>query len=136
MPEGKARVSPCSSSRVICVISISFGKFHLRLHRFNEPAIGPVRLDHFLVGAALHHFTTFQDDNFIGIADRAEAVSHNQAGDAAPAQAVIHVFFAVGIERTGGFIENENARVVDQRAGDLQALPLARRSGSARPPPP
>src|ERR1039458_6500827 len=77
------------------------------------------------MGTALHHFAALQNNNLIGITDGTETMSHNQARIAAAAKAVINMFFAVGIKRTGGFVENENARVVDKRAGDLQALPLA-----------
>ena len=42
-----------------------------------------------------------------------------------PLQSVDHQFFRLGVERGGGFIENKDRRVADDRAGDADALPLA-----------
>ena len=69
----------------------------------------------------------FDDQNLIGAADGREAVGNDEG------RAPLHQLtepgldhgFGLGVERTGGLIENENARLGQQSAGDREPLALA-----------
>ena len=57
--------------------------------------------------------------------DGAQAVGDDEAGAATAAQAVVDAHFGDGVQGAGGFVQNQHRRVVHQRPGDLQPLPLA-----------
>src|SRR6266478_8543133 len=81
----------------------------------------------FVVGALLRDTAILQDDDLVGIADGAQAVSNGDHG------APLHEAFEclhqqplrLGIERRSGLVEDEDGRVADDRARDADALPLA-----------
>ena len=77
-----------------------------------------------LVRAALHDLAALQHDDLVAVANGAEPVGDDQAGAAAAAQVVVDRLFGRRIERAGGFVEDENRGIVDERARDLEALPL------------
>src|SRR5579883_2009265 len=74
--------------------------------------------------AALHDASAAQDDDLVTVADRAEPVGDDQAGAAAPAEVVVDDPFRLGVQRTGGLVEDYQAGVADQGPGDLEALAL------------
>src|SRR5467141_1973904 len=81
----------------------------------------------FVVGALLRDTTILQDDDLVGIADGAQAVSNGD--DGAPLHEAFerlhHQPLRLGIERRSGLVEDEDGRVADDRARDADALPLA-----------
>src|ERR1700682_5953409 len=83
--------------------------------------------EQFVVGALLRDAAIFQDDDLVGIADGAQAVSNG--ADGAPLheafECLHHQPLRLGIERRGGLVEDEDGRVADDRARDADALPLA-----------
>src|SRR5262252_7486387 len=78
-----------------------------------------------LVRTTFDSLTVVQHDDLVAIADGAKTMRHNEAGTAAALQIVLDGLFRRRIERTGGFVEHEQARIADEGAGDLQPLALA-----------
>ena len=60
----------------------------------------------------------------VAVADGAQAVGDDQARASPTAEVVVDDRLGLGVERAGGLVEHQQARVADQRAGDLQPLPL------------
>src|SRR5208337_3004551 len=79
--------------------------------------------------AALDDKPLLHHKNLIGAADGGEAVRDDKGG--APAhqlcKAALDHGLRLGIERAGGLVENEDARLCQESARDGQALPLAAR---------
>ena len=75
----------------------------------------------------LHHQDT------VGPAHRGQAMRHHQRGAAARGgrQGLLHRLFALGIERAGRLIEQQDGRVAQDGAGDGDALALAAGEGDA-----
>ena len=65
--------------------------------------------------------------NIVRAADRGKAMGDHENG--APYHQVrerlLHEFFGFGVEFRGGLIENQDWRILQQGAGDGDALPLA-----------
>lgn len=83
--------------------------------------------DQLFVTAGLHDLAVFYDDNLVGFQNRAEPVGENEGGPIfhQAFHGVLDEAFAFGVERAGGFVEDEETRVFQDRAGDGDALPLA-----------
>lgn len=83
------------------------------------------RLGHeFFVAASLDDLAVLHDDDLIAVADGGQPVGYDHAGTA-PAFDIVHdLFFHKGIQGAGGLVHDQNRRVGDQRAGDLQTLAL------------
>ena len=71
--------------------------------------------------AALEH------DQPVGLAQRAQAVGDGDRRAALDQVVERHLNLALGfgVDRRGGFVEDQNARIDQQCAGDRDALPLA-----------
>lgn len=86
-----------------------------------------VLLQELFVTPLLHDLSLFDDDNTVGPSHCTEAVDDDE--DGVPLRDSGHVVlddaFRFVVQRTGGFVEDENARVGDQRAGDGDTLALA-----------
>lgn len=67
-----------------------------------------------------------EDEDFVSVDDGGEAVCNDDAR--APLhqsfERLLNEAFGFGIERGGGFVENENAGIFKDDAGDGDALPL------------
>ena len=79
------------------------------------------------MGAALDDAAGFDDEDLIGAADGGEAVGDDEGGAAAHQvrKAFLNEGFGFGVEAGGGFVENQDARVGQDGAGDGDALRLA-----------
>src|SRR5690606_20714433 len=97
----------------------------LRLVGPDEPGIGPVFLHHLVMGAPLHDLAALHDDDLVGVPDGAEAVGHDNARTAPAPQVPVDFHLGAGVQGAGGFVEDEEAGVIHQGTGDLQALALA-----------
>jgi hypothetical protein len=88
------------------------------------------------VRAALHHPALLQHEDLVGRADGAEAVRDDErrAPAAQPRERLLDERLALRVERAGGLVEDEDARVGQQRAGDGDALPLPAESRTPRSP--
>lgn len=76
--------------------------------------------------AALDDVTVVQDEDLVGVGDRAEPVGDDQ--DGAPArqlgQPVLHGGLRFGVGESGGLVEDQDRGVGEQRAGDAHPLRL------------
>lgn len=81
-----------------------------------------------LVDLAVGH-----DDDAVGCADSAEPVGNDQHGaaSAGPVQGLLHHPFRLGVQRTGGLVQDQHRGLLDEGTGDGQALLLATRQGCA-----
>ena len=76
------------------------------------------------VGAALGDLAIPQDDDFVGVHHGGEAMGDHQGGALAgeAAQSGLDVLLRAGVQRGGGFIQNKDAWVLQDRAGDGDPL--------------
>ena len=76
--------------------------------------------------ARLDNLAMVDDDNLVGIPDRTQAVGDDDDGLATVERVkVLHDGpLIVGIERVGGFVEEDVARILVHRTGDEDALTL------------
>ena len=68
-----------------------------------------------------------QDRDAVGVADGGETVRDDQRGASLrePQQRFLHEAFGFGVQRGGRFVEDDEPRVADHRAGDSEALALS-----------
>ena len=80
-----------------------------------------------VVVAALDDEAAFDDEDLVGAADGGEAVGDDEGGaaDHELVEAGLNHGLGLGIERAGGFVEDEDAGLGEQGAGDGEALALA-----------
>ena len=86
--------------------------------------------------AALGDSAVVEDDDLIGVDDRRKAVGDHHRG-AAPGDSVerfLDGLLGAAVERRGGFVEDQDRGVLEQGAGDGDALLLAADSLSPRSP--
>lgn len=79
------------------------------------------------MGALFDKGSGVEDEDFVGVADGAEAVGDDEAG-ASGHQAVegfLNFGLGAGIDVAGGFVEDDQARVGHHHAGDGKQLALA-----------
>ena len=88
-----------------------------------------VLLDQAVMVAAFDDLARFQDIDPVGFAHGGEAVGDDDGG-AALAEFIerfLHACFGIGVQRAGGFVEQEDRRVFEDGAGDGDALALTAR---------
>src|SRR5208337_2135802 len=80
-----------------------------------------------LVGAALQDAAILHDQDLLGAANGGKTVRDNECGAAAHqvAQTLLDERLRFGVEAGGGFVENQDARIGKNGAGDGDALLLA-----------
>ena len=83
--------------------------------------------EEFLVRAALDDAAFVQDDDLVGVLDGAEAVGDGDGGAAGHEllEGLLDAALGLGVERGGGLVEDEDGRVLEDGAGDADALALA-----------
>lgn len=91
-----------------------------------EVRVAPVRADQLVVRAIFDDAAVLDGNDAIGAPNRGEPMSDNEnrALFANPPHVLLDDAFAFVIERAGGFVENQNARIANQGAGDRDALTL------------
>ena len=70
---------------------------------------------------ALHDLAPFEDHDLIAVADRAEAVGHDEARAPAPPQAIVDELLGRRVERARRLVQNEDGGIGHERPRDLQA---------------
>jgi hypothetical protein len=92
-----------------------------------ESGIVPTQVDEVIVTPLLHDPSLFDDDDAVGPSHRAEAVGDDEDGTPLgdSGHIVLDDAFRFVVQGAGGFVENENARVGDQRSGNGDMLALA-----------
>src|ERR1041385_577961 len=94
-----------------------------------ELAVAAAEGDELVVRPALDDLAVLEDEDLIGALDRRQAVGDHErrSTTAQGAQAVADHRLALAVEARRGFVENEDSRVGEDRAGDGDALALAAR---------
>ena len=79
------------------------------------------------MGAAFDQRAFIEDKDAVGVDDGGEAVCDDEAGAVFGdlVERVLDLFFGVAVERAGGFVEDENGRVLENGTGDRHSLLLA-----------
>ena len=82
-----------------------------------------------IVAAVLSHDAVLDDDDLVGVAQRAEPMGDSDDGAAGdqPLQGFDHQVFGLGVQRRSRLVKNQNWVVADERAGDPDALALPAR---------
>src|ERR1700738_2220426 len=77
--------------------------------------------------ATLHQHSILHDKNLFGAANGGEAVGDDEGGASAHqvTQAFLDQRFGFGVQAAGGLVQNQNARVGQNCAGDGNALLLS-----------
>src|SRR5574343_372058 len=80
-----------------------------------------------VVVADLDDLSAIHDDQPVGLAQRGEAVGDGDRRAALDevVERLLDLFFGLGVDRRGRFVEYQDARIDEQRAGDRDALALA-----------
>ena len=96
---------------------------------FGEARIEPALLDQLVVITGGGHTAFIEHDDAIRIQDGCEPVGDDQAGAALPQafQRFLHQPFAFRIEGAGGFVQEKQRRVAENRTRDRDALALTTR---------
>ncbi len=101
----------------------------------DQEPVGAAPFDQFLVGAALDDLAVAEHQDAVGMAHGGQAVGDDQAGAAAhqALERLVDQPLALGIQRGGGLVEQQDARIGENGAGDGDALALAAgKFGAAR----
>src|SRR5579872_3389365 len=92
-----------------------------------ELGVRPAQPDQFVVGPVLDQPAAIERDDAVGAPYRGQAVGDDEHRPAP--RDVLHVVLnntlALVIERAGRLVEDQDARIGDERAGDRNALTLA-----------
>src|SRR5215468_4616723 len=92
-------------------------------------SVAAVDRQQLFVRAAFDYFAALEDQNLIGAADGREAVGDDEGRAPAPqrSQALLNHRLALAVQARRGFVEDQDFRIRQKRAGDSDALPLAAR---------
>ena len=92
-----------------------------------EPAVG----EQAVVGALLDDAALIHDQDAVGGADRGEAVGDDEGGAPLhqPVEGLLHLALALGVERRGRLVEEQDRRVLEDRARDGDAAGAGRPTG-------
>ena len=89
------------------------------------------------MGAPFNNFSISQNQNLVGIADRAEAMGDHETGasDEQVVECRLDLLLCPGVDTACRLVEDENARVGQSSASDCDqlALPLAETGTRVRP---
>ena len=104
----------------------SRGNLLFELH-FVEVAVDAAEGEEVVVLAALDDAAVVEYEDLVGAADGRKAVGDGEDGAAAHGfvEGVLDGALGFGVEGAGGFVEDEDGRVAQERAGDGEALALA-----------
>ena len=97
-----------------------------RLHLY-QLIIAALTCHELLVGAPLDNTALLKDNDKVGMTDGGEAMGHDKSRAAREEglECLLHKAFAFGIESAGGLVEDEEAGVGEDGAGNREALPLS-----------
>src|SRR5579863_10474950 len=76
------------------------------------------------MGAAFDDLSVAYDQYLVSLANRAQAMRDNEAGAVGHQafQRLLNQLFRRGVHTGGGFVEDKNRRVLEESAGDADAL--------------
>ena len=103
------------------------GEFFFEALLFEEAGVVAVAGEEFVVGAQFGDAAGYEDGDLVGVAGGGDAVGDEDGGPALHdgAKALEDAFFGVSIDAGERVVEDEDARVADDGAGDGGALLLA-----------
>ncbi len=83
--------------------------------------------------AAFDDAAVVEHQHLVGVADRAEAVGHDEGGSSGKQdfQGPLDAGFGHAVDAAGGFVEDQNPRIGQQGPGETDELFLARRNADA-----
>ena len=86
----------------------------LNLLHIMQFLIVAVNIQQFVMGAALYDAPLVDDADLVGILDGREAVGdgYRRAGLHQPLKGILHESFTLGVEGGGGFVEDEDGRIL------------------------
>jgi hypothetical protein len=92
-----------------------------------EFGVEAASLQEFLVFAAFDDFAVVEDEDLVGVADGGQAVGYNKAGAflQEAVEGLLDEFLRGVVDAGGGFVEEEDGWIFQQRAGDGDALLFA-----------
>src|SRR5215831_4772314 len=92
-----------------------------------KSAVNAVADHQFIVRAGFADASPFENDDFVGPADSGKAMGDYDHGASVHqiGQRLLYQHFGFGVQMGGGFVEDEDGRVLQKRARDGDALPLA-----------
>ena len=92
-----------------------------------ERGIAAAAAQQIVMPAALDDLAALDHQNGVGVHDGVQAMGDDDGGAvlAEMLDRLLHLLFGFRIQRRGGFIEQDDRRILDQRAGDGDALALA-----------
>ena len=92
-----------------------------------EPVIDAAHSQQFLVRALLAQTALVEDDDAVGVLDGAKSMrdDHRRAAGKKPVERRANLQLGLGVHAGGGFIENQEARIMRQRAREADQLALA-----------
>lgn len=99
----------------------------------DEAGVVPAQLHELAVAALLDDPPAVEHQNAIGGYDGRQPMRHDEGGPAS-GQAVerpLHPMLGFGVERARSFVEHQDPRVLEERARDRDALPIARRKAAS-----
>src|SRR5689334_21158424 len=82
----------------------------------------------------LGHPATIEDENTVGLAQRCEAMGDRNCGATAgeSAKRVLNRLLALNVDVAGGLVEDQDWRIIEDRAGNREPLPFtAGKTGAA-----
>lgn len=99
-----------------------------------KPGVGSVGREQLVVGALLDNLPVGHDDDIVRAADGGQPVGYHDHGPVGGdvVERLLDNLLGVGVQSAGRLVEEENARVRDDAAGDDDALFLA--AGECRTP--
>ena len=86
-----------------------------------------------LVGAAFYDASVMDHTDLIGILDRTQTVGDGYGGTRLhqTLQSILYQTLALGVESRGGFVEDEDGRILQDGTGDADTLTLTARESSS-----
>ena len=98
-----------------------------RRRRHHRTESGAFVVAELAVGALLRQAPVLEDEYVVGGAHGGEAVGNDDDGHAAAqfVDTLLDDAFRLAVERAGGFVEDQQLRLLEQLAGDERALALA-----------
>ena len=109
------------------------GEFFFELLFFSERGVIAVQGDEFVVGAEFDDAAFDEDGDLVGVAGGGDAVADEDGGAAEHLlpEAGEDLLFGVGVYTRQGIVQNQDAGVAEEGAGDGGALLLAAGEGDA-----
>ena len=97
--------------------------------QFIKVSVFAAQFEQFCVRSSLDDFAAFEEEDFVGVHQRAETVGND---DGRPVRGNFlesgsDALLSRGVDRSGGVVENDYLWMQHDAAGDGQALPLAAR---------